>query len=88
MSTPFLFLTIQRRNINMITTAQLLAQFKAKQVKFVDGLQVMKASRTVMDIFTGLGWQSHSRYRLVKGRWLHVQGAPLSTYDLSRVENV
>jgi hypothetical protein len=67
-----------------MNTAALLRQYHSKVTKQADGTLILPVGRFIIDIFTGDGWDKHSRYRKLKGKLIHVSGIKLSHEDLVR----
>lgn len=57
--------------------AQMIRQHKAHTSYTPDGV-VIRIGRDLVDVFTGSGWASRSRYRLTNGKWEYQVGARLT----------
>lgn len=46
-------------------------------------VKIVLIDRNIADVFTGLGWNNRSRYRLMNGRWAYVNGIRLNASVVS-----
>lgn len=55
-------------------TQQLLKQFQNHTGNLPSGNRYIKIGNTLCDVFNGKGWGTPTRYRLIKGSWIHQSG--------------
>lgn len=61
-----------------MNTAQLLQQYQQHTATLPSGNHCKYIGTNVLDVFSGKGFSTPTRYRLIKGTWVHVSGPQLS----------
>lgn len=61
-----------------MNTQQMLNQYEEKTGLTKTGHFIYKSTNTLVDVFSGEGWASCSRYRRLRGKWVHLSGPKLS----------
>lgn len=54
-------------------------------VNKIPGTHITMIGNNLCDIFSGTGWETPSRYRLMTGRWCYVSGPRLDVLALSHL---
>lgn len=62
-----------------------MAKKAASRIIKANNLQLHPVERGVFDVFSGDGWEQHSRYRNYHGVWHHMAGAKLNKELLPEV---
>lgn len=62
--------------------ARMLRQYRTKTLNKGD-LKIIRLDRNMVDVFTGEGWHSRSRYRWNNGRWCYMSGVRLTAIDVA-----
>lgn len=64
------------------TTGRSIRQYNKHTINSGD-VKIILIDRNIADVFTGMGWTTRSRYRLLGGRWAYVSGIRLNASTAS-----
>lgn len=57
-----------------ISTQAMLRQYKRRVRTLPDGSKFIPLEKGLFDVFSGVEWLQHSRYRYANNRWIYLQG--------------
>lgn len=75
---------MNQSSINTVDATMLLRQYSRHTLSTKDS-HIILIGRDQADVFTGHGWANRSRYRLMQGRWCHVNGIRLIAEQIQSI---